>query len=52
MKVIYLHCFRQGINVIIHMEGVEGVVGGHEGSRVFVETPGLGVAVAIIFEVT
>ena len=34
------------------METVDDVVGGHVGSRVLVKTPGLGVTVAVIFEVT
>ena len=34
------------------MEAVEDVVSGHVGSRVLVETPGLGVAVPIVLEVT
>ncbi len=34
------------------MEGVEGVVGGHVGSSIFIETPSLGVAFAIILEFT
>ncbi len=50
--VLYLHCFIESINGVIHMEGAEGVVDGHVGSSVFIETPGLGVAVTIIFEVT
>ena len=34
------------------MERMEGVLGGHVGNRVFIETPVSGVTVSIIFEVT
>ena len=49
LVILDFHQFGQSLNVVIHMEAVEGIVGGHVGSRVFVETPGLGVDVAIIF---
>jgi hypothetical protein len=52
LVVLDFHRFGQSLNVVIPMEAVEDVVGGHVGNHVFVETPGLGVAVAIIFEVT
>lgn len=52
LVVLDFRRFGQSLNVVIHMEAVEDVVGGHVGSRVFVKTPGIGVTIAIIFEVT
>ena len=52
LEVLYLHCFVERFNTVIHMECVEGVVGGHVGSRVLIETPVLRVTGAVELEVT